>query len=64
MFRNTKSNSKFGQKGAVVLVIPMPGKKGSECHSGLHPSGKELLQRCSVTKIPLHKPIVVLFFDY
>jgi hypothetical protein len=27
------SDPKFGQRG-VVLVIPVPGKKGPECHSG------------------------------
>jgi hypothetical protein len=36
----------------VVLVIPMPGKKGS----GLHPSEKELPEWRSVTKIPLGIP--------
>jgi hypothetical protein len=32
-----------------VLAIPVPGKEGS----GLHPSGKELPEQRSITKIPL-----------
>jgi len=49
----TQSDPKFGRRG-VVLVIPMPGKKKVlECHSGLHPSEKELPERRSSTKIPL-----------
>jgi hypothetical protein len=36
------------------LVISMAGKKKVlEHRSGLHPSEKELLERCSGTKIPL-----------
>jgi hypothetical protein len=33
----------------------MAGNKVPERHSGLRPSEKELPERCSVTKIPLHK---------
>jgi hypothetical protein len=37
----------------LVLVIPMPEKIVSERRSGLRPSGKELPQRRSVTKMTL-----------
>jgi hypothetical protein len=36
-----------------MLVIPMPGEKVPECHSGLCPE-KELPEWHSITKIPLH----------
>jgi hypothetical protein len=32
-----------------VLVISMPGKEVLECHSGLHPSEKEILEWWSGT---------------
>jgi hypothetical protein len=43
----------------MVLVIPMPEKKVQECCSSLHPSEKELLERHSITKIPLGVSILI-----
>jgi hypothetical protein len=34
----------------------MPGKKVLEHCSDLHPSEKELLEQCSITKIPITTP--------
>jgi hypothetical protein len=35
-----------------MLVTPMQGKKVRERRSVLHPSGKDLLERRSVTTVP------------